>query len=65
MERDARNRKSPRKHPDVHTIKSNWPTWGQREQDHVRVVEKRSKKGSRKDRRSEGHPRKEGSQSGR
>lgn len=61
MERDAR--KSRRKHPDVCTERSNWPTWGQREQDDVRVVEKRPKKEGRKDRRREGHPRKEGSQS--
>jgi hypothetical protein len=50
VERDVRRKKHRRKYPDVYTVQIS-PKWGQREQEDMHVAEKRSKKGSRKDRR--------------
>lgn len=47
MEKDVRNRKPGKKYPAAYTVQIS-PEWGQKEQDR-HVVERRSKKESRKD----------------
>lgn len=47
MEKDVRNRKPGKKYPAAYTVQIS-PEWGQKEQE-MHVVEKRSKKESRKD----------------